>query len=93
MRMTDLRPGWAVLANDGRRFGSVRSVGQNFIVVSRSVMTPDAYVPSSAIANVEGDVIHLNLSKRAADEMGWEQPPRGADDLETSPESDLHRHV
>jgi len=25
--------------------------------------------------------------------MGWEQPPRETDPLETTPESDLHRHV
>ena len=32
MRMTDLRPGWAVLGNDGRRVGTVREVGQYYIL-------------------------------------------------------------
>ena len=93
MRMTDLRPGWPVVANDGRRFGSIRGVGQNYVIVSRSAVSGDLYVPASAIANVDSEVVHLNLAKHEADGMGWEQPPREADDLETKPGSDLHRHV
>ena len=93
MRMTDLRPGWKVVANDGHRFGVIRGVGQNYLHVSRSGTSPDVYVPSSAIANIENERVHLNLSKRQADDMGWQQAPRTADDLETTPESDLHRHV
>jgi hypothetical protein len=38
-------------------------------------------------------VVYLNLAKGEAEEMGWEQPPRETDPLETTPESDLHRHV
>ena len=93
MRMTDLKPGWAVVANDGRRIGSVKDVGQNFVLTSRGGLTADLYVPASAIANVRDQVVHLNLPKDAADEMGWEQKPRDDDSLETSPEDDLHRHV
>jgi hypothetical protein len=93
MRMTDLTRGWAVVGNDGRRVGTIREVGQNYVLVSRSAFSGDIYVPASAIANVENDVVHLNLAKREADAMGWEQPPRVGDDLETKPESDLHRHV
>jgi hypothetical protein len=32
------------------------------------------YVPATRVANVEHEVAYLNLSKRDADEMGWEQP-------------------
>jgi hypothetical protein len=38
-------------------------------------------------------VVYLNLAKREADEMGWEEPPRDTDAPQTSPETDLHRHV
>ena len=93
MRMTDLRPGWAVVGNDGQRFGTVREVGQNYVLASRGGRSGDVYVPASAIANIERETIHLNVAKREADEMGWEQPPRGADELETKPESDLQRHI
>ncbi len=93
MRMTDLRPGWEVVTNDGHRFGTIKDVGQNYLQVSRARMSRDVYVPASAIGNVDNQVVHLNLAKREADEMGWQEPPREPDDLQTSPESDLHRHI
>jgi hypothetical protein len=93
MRMTDLRPGWAVVGNDGRRLGTVKAVGQNYVLTSRTGLPDDLYVPASAIANVENEVVHLNVALREAQGMGWQQPPRGDDALETTPESDLHRHV
>ncbi len=93
MRMTDLRPGWAIVGNDGRRLGTIRSVGQNYILASRTGRSGQIYVPASHVANVEHDVVHLNVAKGEADEMGWEQPPRNQDAPETTPESDLHRHV
>ena len=93
MRMTDLKPGWTVVANDGHRLGAIRDVGQHHVLVSRAGRLSDLFVPSSAIANVADGVVYLNLAKGEADEMGWEQPPRETDPLETTPESDLHRHV
>jgi len=93
MRMTDLKPGWAVVANDGHRLGTVREVGQNYVRTSVSGSGGDLYVPASAIANVSDQAIQLNLALRDARSMGWEQEPRNDDTLETSPESDLERHV
>ena len=92
MRMTDLRPGWSVVGNDGRRLGTMREVTQNYILVSTGAMSQDLHVPASAIANVDREVVHLNLSVREAVAMGWEQPPREDDTLEGQ-EPDLHRHV
>ena len=91
MRMSDLRPGWAVVGNDGRRVGTVEDVGQNYILTSRP-RQGRLYVPASAIANVESETVHLSVTQRAAGAMGWEQPPRGDDEPETSGEGDLHRH-
>ncbi len=93
MRMTDLRPGWAVVGNDGRRLGIVRDVGQYYVLTSCGGRIGDLYVPASAIANVRDETVHLNLTKSEAEAMGWEQAPRDADALETAPEGDLHRHV
>ena len=94
MRMTDLKPGWKVLGNDGRHVGDVREVGQNYVLTSPTRFgSGDIYIPASAIANVEQEVVHLSLPQAAVAEMGWEQPPREDDAPLTSPEADLHRHV
>jgi hypothetical protein len=91
--MADLKPGWAVVGNDGRRVGSIREVGQNYILTSIAGLASDIYVPASAIANVEHEAVHLSVAQRNVAEMGWEQPPRG-DDAPTDPaETDIHRHV
>ena len=92
MRMADLKPGWEVVANDGRHFGTIRSVSQNYLAVSKSAFSAPVYVPASAIGNVDDRVVHLNLAKSEADEMDWQQP-RESDEPETTSESDLHRHI
>jgi hypothetical protein len=93
MRMTDLKAGWAIVGNDGRRLGTVRSVGQNYILASRPGLGSPLYIPASHVANVQHEVVHLNLAKHEADAMGWEQPPRQPDAPEVPRESDLHRHI
>jgi hypothetical protein len=90
--MTDLHVGWTVVGNDGRRLGDVRAVGQNYVLVSTARLSKNLYVPASAIANVEREVVHLNVSAHEAGSMGWEQPPRD-EDRPTPDEPDLHRHV
>jgi hypothetical protein len=92
MRMADIKPGWTVVGNDGRRVGAVREVGQNYILTSTGLAS-DIYVPASAIANVEREVVHLSVQQHDVAEMGWGQPPRDDDAPATSPETDLHRHV
>jgi hypothetical protein len=90
--MADLKPGWMVVGNDGVKVGTVREVGQNYILTSTG-LARNIYVPASAIANVEHEVVHLSVQHRDVAEMGWGQPPRNADAPATSPETDLHRHV
>jgi hypothetical protein len=92
MRVTDFQAGWVVVGNDDRRVGTVKHVGQNYILTSRPGFAVDLYVPVSFIANVENQTIHLNITQHDSGQMGWEQEPRG-DELEAGPESDLHRHV
>ena len=93
MRMADLKPGWAVVGNDGRRVGSVREVGQNYLVASTGAVSGNVYIPASAIANVENETVHLSVAQRAVAGMGWRQAPRDDDAPVASPEADLHRHV
>lgn len=91
--MTDLKPGWAVVANDGHKLGTVKDVGQNYVRTSQAGASADLYVPASAINNVADGVVHLSVALSDARALGWQQPPRGDDTLETSPETDRNRHV
>ena len=91
--MADLKPGWAVVGNDGKHVGAVQQVGQNYVLASIDGPASDVYVPASAIANVQHEVIHLSIPQRDVAQMGWEQPPRDDDAPATAPETDLHRHV
>jgi hypothetical protein len=94
MRMRDLKAGWAIVGNDGQPLGSVQEVGQNYVLASRGRLAAHLYVPASAIANVEHEVVHLNLAKGEAEQMGWEEPPRESDAPDGVAETDdLHRHV
>ena len=91
--MTDFRTGWAVLGNDGERVGTVKDVGQNYILISCPGFSGDLFVPVSSIANVENEVVQLNIPQPDVQQMGWEQEPRDDDRLHVSPDSDLDRHV
>ena len=90
--MADLQPGWTVVGNDGRHLGEIRLVGQNYVLVATTRFSTNLHVPSSAIANVARDVVHLNVSAGEAGSMGWEQPPRD-EDAPVTDDADLHRHV
>jgi hypothetical protein len=93
MRMTDLRAGWSVVGNDGRRIGIIQEIGQQYLLVSRGGFAQSMYVPASAIANVERETVHLNLARAEAESMGWQQAPREDDRLRIDPEHDVDRHV
>ena len=93
MRIADLKPGWTVVTNDGHRLGRVKEVGQHFVKVSGGRFSRSLYVPSSAIANVEQETVHLNLAEREIDATGWQQPPRTSDDLRVTPERDADRDI
>ena len=93
MRMADIKPGWAVVGNDGHHVGTVREASQNYLLTDRSGLAGDLYIPASAIANVEHEMVHLSYPQRDVAQMGWGQPPRVDDTPSDSPEADLHRHV
>jgi hypothetical protein len=91
--MTDLKSGWTVVGNDGHQVGSIRDVGQNYLVASTGMLSGRIYIPASAIANVEHETVHLNVPQRDVNAMGWDEPPREDDAPSSSPEADLHRHI
>ena len=93
MRIADLKPGWDVLTNDGHRLGRVKEVGQHFIEVSGGLFSSTLYVPASAVGNVEGETVHLNLAAGEVDGAGWQQPPRSSDQLHAGPERDADREI
>ena len=93
MRIGDLKPGWVVVTNDGHRLGKIREVGQHFVKVSGGYFSAGLFVPSSAIANVEHETVHLNVANAQIDAMGWQQPPRLSDELRTARERDVDREI
>ena len=93
MRIADLKPGWDVVTNDDHRIGSIREVGQHYVKVSGGTFAADIYVPASAIGNVESETVHLNLANSEIDAMGWRQPPRSPDELQTTREPDAEREI
>lgn len=93
MRIADLRPGWDVVTNDGHRIGRIKEVGQHFVEVAGGLFSPTLYVPSSAIGNVEHETVHLSVAHREVEGMGWRQPPRLPDELQTGPERDVDREI
>ncbi len=90
--MADIRQGWVVVGNDGHHIGEVLDVSQNYIHTSTG-LAGDIYVPATAVANVEHEVIHLSVPQRDAANMGWEQPPRDDDAPASTDLPDRHRHV
>jgi hypothetical protein len=93
MRIADLKPGWDVLTNDGHRLGRIKEVGQHFVEVSSGRFSTNLYVPASAIGNVEGDTVHLNLARGEVEGTGWQQPPRWSDELHVGPDRDVDRDI
>jgi hypothetical protein len=93
MRIADLQPGWDVVTNDGHRLGRIKDVGQHYVEVGGGLFSSALFVPSSAIANVEHETVHLTIANREVDAMGWHQAPRTSDELQIGPERDVDRDI
>jgi len=75
----NFREGMDVVGSDGGKVGEVVAAHRNYVVVEKGFFFPtDYYIPTSAIANYDGDKIHLNVTKDAALDQGWDTAP--ADD-------------
>lgn len=93
MRIADLKPGWEVVSNDDHRIGTILEVGQHYVKVSGGFLSGNLYVPASAIANVESETVHLHFADDEIDRVGWHQPPRTPDELQTTREPDAERDI
>ena len=93
MRIADLQPGWDVVTNDGHRLGRIKEVGQHYVEVAGGLFSSALYVPSSAIANVEHETVHLGVASGEVGSMGWNKPPRTSDELHIGPERDVDRDI
>jgi uncharacterized protein (TIGR02271 family) len=68
--------GTEVIAADGDKVGKVVAVDPAYVVVEKGFFFPtDYYIPTSAIANYDGDKVYLAVTKDEALNQGWDQQP------------------
>src|ERR687890_910910 len=73
----NLREGTEVFGSDGSKVGKVIAVHDNYIVVEKGFFFPtDYYVPTSAVANYDGDKVYLSVTKDEALNQGWDTMPQ-----------------
>jgi len=79
--MVQVHEGMDVLGSDGEKLGSVDRIEGSYIVASKGFFFPtDYYIPTSAIASVDGEQAYLNVTKDAALDQGWDTQPMESDD-------------
>jgi uncharacterized protein (TIGR02271 family) len=79
---TEIPSGTEVFGADGEKVGTVAVAYPGYIVVEKGFFFPtDYYIPTTAVASYDGGQIHLNVSKDAALQSGWDVQPV---DLETA---------
>jgi uncharacterized protein (TIGR02271 family) len=70
----NIREGAEVRSSDDEKLGKVVAFESNYIVVEKGFFFPtDYYIPTSAIANTDGDTIYLSVGKDQALNSGWDQ--------------------
>lgn len=72
-----VREGQDVLGNDGKKIGEVTGSAGNTLVVKhgRLFTSKELYVPASAIASIDREAIHLNVSSEIATGDDWRTAP------------------
>jgi uncharacterized protein (TIGR02271 family) len=69
--------GTDVVGSDGDKVGEIVAVQPNYIVVEKGFFFPtDYYVPTSAVANYDGDKVYLSVTKDEALNQGWDSMPQ-----------------
>jgi len=72
----NFREGTEVFGADGDKVGKVIAVTDRYFVVEKGFFFPkDYYIPTSAIANQDGDKIYLSVTKDEALNQGWDTEP------------------
>jgi uncharacterized protein (TIGR02271 family) len=68
--------GTDVVGSDGDKVGEIVAVQPNYIVVEKGFFFPtDYYIPTSAVANYDGDKVYLSVTKDDALNQGWDTMP------------------
>ncbi|MDQ6905508.1 MAG: DUF2382 domain-containing protein [Chloroflexota bacterium] len=76
----NLAAGADVYGSDNEKIGTVADVGQNYFLVQKGwLFIKDLYLPTSTIAQADGNDVYLNLTKQQAEQMGRDELP-SADD-------------
>ncbi len=74
-----IQTGTDVVGSDGDKVGEVVAVHESYVVVEKGFFFPsDYYIPTSAVANYDGDKLYLNVTKDQALDQGWDTEPTGA---------------
>lgn len=71
---TQIRTGMRVIGSDGHDTGTVNEVRANDFLLNRRVAR-DIYVPFSAVQNVIGEIVSLNIPAGQVENMRWPNPP------------------
>jgi len=74
--MSVIPDGAEVVDQDGERLGNVIASAADYIVAEEGLFFPtDYYIPRSAITDVTGATVRLNVSKADALNQGWDVRP------------------
>lgn len=72
----EVREGYDVVGSDGEKVGEVIGLNADYIVVEKGFFFPtDYFIPTSAIAAVNSDIVTLTVTKDDALEQGWDVVP------------------
>ena len=75
-QQTQLRDGATVFGADGDKVGTMRTHGDQYIVVEKGFFFPtDYYIPVSAISTASDSEVYLSVSKDDALNQGWDLEP------------------
>ncbi len=71
-----IEEGTDVICSCGHKIGEVMDVQDEYLVVEKGFfITCDLYVPKTAVASMEKDGLHLNITKHDANAAHWEHEP------------------
>jgi len=69
-----------VYGSDNEKIGTVADVGQNYFLVQKGwLFIKDLYLPTSAIAQADGNNVYLSYTKQQAEQMGRDELPGTGD--------------
>ncbi len=74
--LSDITDGMDVVGSDGEKMATVDRVEGDYVVAGKGLFfKTDYYIPSDAIASVDGNQISLDMTRDAALEQGWDTRP------------------